>query len=108
MSITGYFFEAAAWYRDVKRAIGEWTGASQELLHVHAGLLIFVITALILRNRAHLPNAMALALVAVFATLNEFVDWINGPSASALEPYWDFTNTLFWPCILFVLARGWR
>ena len=102
----GYFIEAVS-YRDAKRAI-EWTSASQELLHVHAGLLNFVITALILRNRARLPNAMALALVAVFATLNELVDCINGPSANALAPYWDFGNTLFFSCILFVLARGWR
>ncbi len=106
MSITGYLEGAAAWYRDGKRDIEVWTGASQELLHVHAGLLIFVGAALVLRKKFRSP--VPLALVFVLAVVNELVDLINGPSARPSEPYWDVANTVFWPCVLFMLALRWR
>lgn len=106
MSVTGYLKCVAAWYGDTKLAIEAWTGASQELLHVHAGLLIFVMAALVLHKKFRSPAP--LALVAAFAVLNELVDWINGPSPDPFEPYWDVANTVFWPCVLFVLARRWR
>ena len=106
MSVTRYAAGAAAWYADSKRAIEAWTGASQELLHVHAGLLIFVMAALVLRKKFRSP--VPLALVAAFAVLNELLDWINGPSPDPFEPYWDVANTVFWPLVLFVLARRWR
>ena len=105
-SAAGFIEGGAAYYGEAKRVLETWTGASQELLHVHAGLLIFVIAALVLRKKFRSP--IPLALVAVFAVLNELVDWINGPPANALEPYWDFANTVFWPCVLFLLARRWR
>lgn len=102
----GYVEGAAIYYGEAKRGIEAWTGASQELLHVHAGLIIFVAASLVLRRKFRSP--IPLVLVAVFAVLNELVAWINGPSADALEPYRDIANTVFWPCILFLLARRWR
>lgn len=106
MSVVEYIEGAAAHYGDSKRGIEAWTGASQELLHVHAGLLIFVVAALVLRRKFRSP--LPLALVATLAVLNELIDWINGAPSNALEPYWDVANTVFWPCVLFVLARRWR
>ncbi len=106
MTVMGYLESAAAYSGEAKRAIEAWTGASQELLHVHAGLIIFVAASLVLRRKFRSP--IPLALVAAFAVLNELVDWINGPSPDPLEPFWDIANTVFWPCILFLLARRWR
>lgn len=106
MAATGYFQSFAAYYSEIKRGIEAWTGASQELLHVHAGLMIFVLASLVLRRQFHSP--IPLALVAVFALFNELLDWINGPSAYGFEPYRDIANTVFWPSILFLLARRWR
>lgn len=102
----GYLDRAAAYYSEAKRGIEAWTGASQELLHVHAGLIIFVLASLVLRRKFRSP--IPLALVAVFAVLNELADWIDGPSVDVFEPYWDIANTVFWPCILFLLTRRWR
>ena len=106
MTVTRYLESAAAYYGEAKHGIGAWTGASQELLHVHAGLAIFVAASLVLRRKFRSP--IPLALVAVFAVLNELADWLDGPSADPFEPYWDIANTVFWPCVLFLLARRWR
>lgn len=106
MTMTRYLEDAAAIYGEAKHGIEAWTGASQELLHVHAGLIIFVAASLVLRRKFRSP--IPLALVAVFAVLNELIDWLNGPSPNALEPYLDIANTVFWPCVLFLLARRWR
>lgn len=104
--MSAYLQSAAAHYREAKQQLEAWTGAEQELLHVHAGLLIFVLAALVLRKKFRSP--IPLSLVVVFALLNELLDWFNGPSPNPLEPLWDVVNTVFWPCILFVLARRWR
>ena len=97
--LVGSYGGAKAWAENV-------TGAPEELLHVHAGLLIFVAGALILRKRVRSP--VPLALVVLFAVLNEVADRLGGGSQGALEPVADIANTVFWPAILFLLARRWR
>lgn len=93
-------------YRDAKRHLGEITGASEDLLHIHAGLLIFVITALVLRKKMRSP--VPLALVFLFALLNELIDIVAGGGQRPVEPYIDIANTVFWPTVLFLAARRWR
>ena len=103
MSVMDYLQGVASHYGNAKRAVEAWTGAGQEMLHVHAGLLIFVLASLLLRKKFRSP--IPLGLVVVFAVLNELIDWVNSPSPNALEPYLDIANTAFWPCVLFLLAR---
>lgn len=90
-------------YAEAKSSLGDKLGATEALLHVHVGLLIFVVTALLLRRR--MASAWPVAVVAALAVLNEVVDFC-GPSPA---PYWrsglDILNTIFWPAVLFVLAR---
>ena len=93
-------------YRSAKQYLSVVTGAQEDLLHVHAGLLIFVLSALILRKKMRSP--IPLALVVFFATLNEVVDWYSGAPQAPYEHYIDFANTVFWPTLLFLLARRWR
>ena len=38
-------------YSEMKNALGQVTGMSEDLFHVHVGLAIFVVTALVLRRR---------------------------------------------------------
>ncbi len=104
--ISDALVELATWYALQKNALGEATGASQELLHVHAGLLIFVVAALVLRRKMRSP--VPLTIVVLFALLNEVVDWLSGGPPDSLEPAWDFVNTVFWPFLLFLIARRWR
>jgi uncharacterized membrane protein YpjA len=53
--------------------MAEHLGGTEALLHVHAGLLIFVAAALLLRH--HMASVWPLAAVVVFALLNEVLDY---------------------------------
>lgn len=90
-------------YVETKRELGEQLGASEALLHVHVGLIIFVLTALVLRRR--MASILPLTIVIALAVLNEIVD-LMGPSPA---PLWrsgiDILNTIAWPLVLFLLAR---
>ena len=90
-------------YAEFKQSLIHTLGAQEDLLHVHAGLLLFVASALLLRQRMRSP--WPLAIVIFFALLNELLDYSstrpwNGP-LSAL----DVVNTIIWPLLLFLLAR---
>lgn len=102
----GFFTGLATGYAALKNKLATFTGAQEDLLHVHAGLLIFVVAALVLRRKMRSPAP--LIVVVVFAAVNELLDQFGGEPASAIEPYVDFANTVFWPAVLFVLARRWR
>ncbi|HLV08539.1 MAG TPA: hypothetical protein VKY80_12765 [Croceibacterium sp.] len=95
-----------ATYADTKAAFIDWTGATEDLLHMHAGLAIFVLSAWLLKKKMRSP--VPLSLVAFFAVLNEVFDWSFGGSPGTLEPVVDILNTVFWPTVLFLLARRWR
>jgi hypothetical protein len=88
-------------YSAAKRQLGESLGVSDNLLHVHVGLAIFVVTALLIRRRMRSP--WPLAVVALFAVLNEAVDYLI-PRTSDFSIF-DVLNTIFWPTVLFLLAR---
>ena len=89
-------------YAAIKQSMSEATGASEELLHVHFGLLIFVAVALLLRRRMH--SNWPVGLVWAFAIANEAVDFF----AAGYEPFeslLDVINTILWPTILHLVAR---
>ncbi len=97
--MTAFLFELASRYSAFKRSLSALTGAQEDLLHVHAGLLIFVLASLVLRRKMRSP--LPLSVVAFFAVANEVLD-------RPMEPWVDIANTIFWPAVLFVLARRWR
>ena len=89
-------------YAALKESMSVATGATEELLHVHFGLLIFVAIALLFRHRMH--SKWPVALVWGFALANEAVDYF----AAGYDPFLsllDVLNTVLWPTILFLVAR---
>jgi hypothetical protein len=90
-------------YWTTKRALSAWSGMSEDLLHVHLGLLIFVVAALLFRRRLHSP--LPLAAVAVVALANEVIDVVADPGWEGVPAFWDVVNTLLWPTVLFLVAR---
>lgn len=89
-------------YAGWKRAMSDATGATEDLLHVHFGVLIFVVVAVLFRRRMH--SWWPVAMVWAFALGNELVDCFATDwrlDASSL----DVLNTVFWPTILFLVAR---
>ena len=102
-SLSGTIHSSAANYVHAKHVVGEQLGASESLLHVHAGLMIFVLTALLLRRR--MASVWPVSVVAFLAVLNEVVDYI-GPERAPWKPSaGDIANTVLWPVVLFLLAR---
>ena len=89
-------------YAGWKTAMSNATGATEDLLHVHFGVLIFVVVAVLFRRRMH--SLWPVSMVWAFALVNELVDYFALEwrlDTSAL----DVLNTVFWPTILFLVAR---
>jgi len=91
-------------YSATKNNLGLLLGADEDTLHVHAGLLIFFLTALLLQRR--MRSWIPVSLVWLFAMANELIDYLApGGSEYRWEPVVDVANTVFWPTLLFLLAR---
>lgn len=93
-------------YSPTKQALGQTLGLSDDLLHRHVGSAIFVITALLLGRRMRSP--WPLAAVAAFELADEIVGYADPESWSATRSALDVPNTIFWPAVLFLLARRGR
>jgi hypothetical protein len=91
-------------YAQFKLFLTQSLGVQEDLLHVHAGLLIFFATAVALRRR--MRSRVPIALVYLFAMANEVIDLFSpGSARNQWEPLVDVANTVFWPTLLFLLAR---
>jgi hypothetical protein len=90
-------------YSGAKGHVITATGMSESQLHIHAGLAIFVLASLLLRRK--MRSRVPVALVVAFAVLNEIVDLMVDGEILSLEPFTDVANTVFWPLVLFALAR---
>lgn len=97
-----WFHDLANRYGGIKNAMSDATGASEELLHVHFGLLIFIATAVVFRRRMH--SLWPVALVWTFAIGNELIDYLADEWV-AFTSFLDVVNTIFWPTMLFLVAR---
>ena len=95
----------ATLYHETIIAIGDGTGASDSLLHVHAGLAILFLARLITRRSLATPVPFLVVVVAEAA--NEIMDRLTYGSWRAQDTSLDILNTLFWPFVLMVGLR-WR
>lgn len=95
-SLRNFWFEG-------KRAVEDVIGLSGAEAHVHIGLALFVIAAVVLRH--HRRGILMAWLFVMFAqTVNELLDardWISWTgTVNWLETALDFLATLFWPTVL--------
>lgn len=90
-------------YESITKAVGDETGASDSLLHVHAAMAVLLI-ARILTGRS-LATPIPFLIVALAAVLNEVLDRINHGSWRWWDTGLDMLNTLFWPFVLMVGLR---
>ena len=91
-------------YSETKSAVGDHFGASEALLHLHAGLLIFFLSSLLFQRR--MRSVVPISLVYAFAIGNEIIDVLTpGYVANVVGASVDILNTVVWPTLLFLLAR---
>ena len=90
-----------------KLIIIQASGLSQDALHVYVGLAVFLVAAALLRRP--LRSIVPLLLVVIVASVGELLDMRDDIVSFG---YWrwgaslhDVLNTLFWPTVLFLLAR---
>ena len=90
-------------YHDVIIWIGDGTGASDSLLHVHAGLAVLFLARLVTRRSLATPVPFLVVCVAEIA--NEVMDRLNHGSWRWEDTLPDIANTLFWPFVLMIGLR---
>lgn len=92
-----------ALYADIIRSIGDGTGASDSLLHVHAGLAVLFLARIV--TRRSLATPVPLLAVFVAAVGKEVMDRLAFGSWRWDDTLLDLVNTLFWPLVLMIGLR---
>jgi len=90
-------------YYDIIRSIGDGTGASDSLLHVHAGLVVLFLARVV--TRRSLATPIPFLVVCVAALANEVMDRLVFGSWRWDDTLLDMVNTLFWPLVLMIGLR---
>lgn len=86
--------------------IGDGTGASDSLLHVHAGMAILLAARLV--SGRSLATPVPFAVVCLVALANEALDRLHNGTWLWSDTSLDILNTLFWPFVLMVGLRARR
>lgn len=87
----------------IKERIGEATGMSDKLLHVHGGMAIFLLSAFALGKP--LSDPLPLLIVVAAELANELRDRIINGSWRWADTLGDIASTLFWPVLIFAFLR---
>jgi len=83
--------------------IGDGTGASDTLLHVHAGLAILFLARIVTRRSLATPVPFLIVCAAELA--NELMDYLSYGDWRWHDTSFDVVNTLFWPLMLMIGLR---
>jgi hypothetical protein len=92
-----------ALYESATHWIGDGTGATDTLLHVHAGLAVLFLARVLTRWSLATPIPFLIVCAAELA--NEVMDYLSYGSWRMPDTLIDFVNTLFWPFMLMVGLR---
>ena len=84
-------------------SIGDGTGASDSLLHVHAGLAILFLARIVTRRSLATPVPFLIVCAAELG--NELMDYLSYGSWRWHDTLFDLVNTLFWPLMLMIGIR---
>lgn len=90
-------------YETITVSIRDETGASDSLLHVHAGMAVLLIARVV--TGKSLATPIPFLIVCVAALANEVLDRINYGFWRPVDTSLDLLNTLFWPFVLMIGLR---
>jgi cell shape-determining protein MreD len=96
-------------FQTTKLWLTDYVGLAKDAMHIYVGLTVFLLTALIFR--LPLRDWRPIAAVFLVAAAGEIWDLYERVTYDLAEPSWasnwhDLWNTMFWPTVLFVLARS--
>jgi hypothetical protein len=83
--------------------IGDGTGLSDTILHIHAGMAVLMIARVV--TRRSLGSLVPLSVVVVAELFNEVMDRLIYHSWRWPDTLGDIANTLFWPLAICVGIR---
>ncbi len=90
-------------YQQIADGLGPDTGASDTLIHVHAGMFVLLVARVITRRT--LGTFVPLSVVIVAALANEILDYLHQGRLIMPDALYDILNTIFWPFVLMVGIR---
>jgi hypothetical protein len=90
------------WYAFIE-LVRSRTGLPDQMLHVHAGMAVFVIAALATRETFASP--LPLSMVFVVEAINELLDRLHSGSWRWADTVPDVIDTVFWPVTMFLVLR---
>lgn len=97
-------------FQSTKLWLAELVGLSKDALHVYVGLAAFLLAALIFRLPLRDWRPLAVAFVVALAgEVWDMAEWISRGDRLRWGSAWhDLWNTMFWPVVLYALARWTR
>lgn len=90
-------------YAVLKDAIADDTGLGNTILHIHGGMLVFLIARLV--SGRSIGTFVPFAAVLVLELINEGIDRVNHGSWRVDDTMVDLASTLFWPFVLSLAVR---
>ncbi|NML96177.1 hypothetical protein [Novosphingobium olei] len=93
-----------------KDSIAQNLGVSHQVLHIHAGLAIYIAAQLALGTRRASLAALCVVFGAEFA--NELVDFLFHGQLLVSDTIQDIVATVFWPLVIYAVGtvrrKQWR
>ncbi len=94
-------------FQSFKHLLVEASNLSKDALHIYVGLAVMLLAAVALkRSLADWRPLAAVALASIAGELWDLIDTFSHGRTPRWNANWkDVWNTLFWPTVLFLLAR---
>jgi len=95
--------DAPAFYARFILWLGDGTGLSDTVLHIHAGMAVLMLARIV--TRRSLGSLVPLSVVVVAELFNEVMDRLHYGSWRWSDTLGDIANTLFWPLAICLAIR---
>lgn len=90
-------------YHQLTNWIVEYAGTSDKFVHLNAGLAIFLLVQLFIRDRR--ASYFALALLLVIELFNEIFDALYFDDIRWSDTLTDIGSTMFWPTAIVLVGK---
>jgi hypothetical protein len=94
-------------FQSAKIMLGELTNLGKDALHIYVGMGVMLLVAIAFKKSlGDWRPIAAVALASVAGEVWDVIDTYSGGRLPRFDANWkDIWNTMFWPTMLFVLAR---